>query len=84
MTKEELEQNLIDAGCSPDQVAAFEGLAKQQKTAEVLELLFCHRRELLRRMHQDQRRIDCLDYLVYQLRTQNAEREKGNDNAGKF
>ena len=35
---------------------------------EALRLLTAHRRHLLDTLHQEQKRIDCLDYLVYQMR----------------
>jgi len=30
-------------------------------------LFHCHRQRLLERCHREQKKIDCLDYLVYQL-----------------
>ena len=39
---------------------------------EQLRLLSDHRRLLLNRLHQEERRIDCLDYLVYQLEKRRA------------
>lgn len=38
----------------------------QQK--KQLELLERHREHLLERVHGDERRISCLDYLIYQVR----------------
>ena len=32
-----------------------------------LRLLFIHRKHLLENLHQYERRIDCLDYLIYQM-----------------
>ena len=40
---------------------------------EQLRLLSDHRRRLLDCLHQEERRIDCLDYLVYQLEKHRAE-----------
>ena len=43
----------------------------QQRVAAVREQL-CrlrqHRKELLRRIHDGQRQLDCLDYLIYQVK----------------
>ena len=36
-----------------------------------LRLLNQHRRLLLDAMHREQKRIDCLDYLLYQIRKSN-------------
>ena len=66
-----LRQNLIDAGCSADAVQSCMALAQERKTAELLGVLSQHRRTLLNTLHQSEKRIDCLDYLVYTLEKQN-------------
>ncbi|WP_243562745.1 hypothetical protein [Neobittarella massiliensis] len=38
------------------------------ETEYLLQLLDRHRRELMDVLHREQRRIDCLDYLVYQIK----------------
>ena len=35
-----------------------------------MQVLFLHRRTLLDAVHENERRIDCLDYLIYQLEKQ--------------
>ena len=65
-----LRQNLLDAGCSLDTVQRCMNLVKKQENAELLRLLSCHRRELLDTIHQNEKRIDCLDYLLYQIEKQ--------------
>ena len=62
---DELRQNLVDAGCDPVQIDKFEDLASEGDKVSLLEI---HRKNLLARLHQSQRQIDCLDYLLYQLR----------------
>ena len=62
---EELRQNLLDAGCDGSQIEAFERLAGSGDRVELLEI---HRKDLLEKLHQSQRQLDCLDYLLYQLR----------------
>lgn len=62
-----LRQNLLDAGCGPDTVQRCMELVKKQENVELLRLLSRHRRELLDRVHQNEKRIDCLDYLIYQI-----------------
>lgn len=66
-----LRQNLIDAGCSVDAVQTCMALAQEKKTAELMRILSRHRRTLLDTLHQSEKRIDCLDYLVYTLEKQN-------------
>lgn len=65
-----LRQNLLDAGCSGDTVRRCMDLAGKQDRRELLQVLSRHRRELLDLVHQSEKRIDCLDYLVYQIEKQ--------------
>ena len=61
-------RNLKDAGCSPEMIIKFMGYAQESKKEEQLSLLEKHRKELLDKVHVEEKRIDCLDYLVYQVR----------------
>jgi len=45
-------------------------LARKQERKELLHVLARHRRELLELVHLSEKRIDCLDYLVYQIEKQ--------------
>jgi len=45
-------------------------LAEKQERGELLRVLSRHRRELLELVHLSEKRIDCLDYLVYQIEKQ--------------
>ena len=66
-TEEAIIQNLKDAGCSERTIADFLAkLAAHQKT-DGLKLLAEHRLALLEALHQDQKCIDCLDYLIYDI-----------------
>ncbi len=65
-----LRQNLLDAGCGWDTVQRCMELVKKREDAELLRLLSRHRRELLDEVHQAEKRIDCLDYLIYQIEKQ--------------
>lgn len=67
-------QNLEDAGCTADFIKNFMTKWNHGKKNEELRLLETHRRSLLDTLHQDQKRIDCLDFLVYQL--QKTDKEK--------
>ena len=55
-------------------IAAERFLALEQsgQYREQLRLLSDHRRQLLDCLHQEERRIDCLDYLVYKLEKRRA------------
>lgn len=45
-------------------------LAQKQEQAELMRVLSRHRRTLLDTLHQSEKQIDCLDYLVYTLEKQ--------------
>ena len=65
-----LRENLKDAGCDLDMIRRCEALAQSEKQGELMRVLSLHRRVLLDAVHENERRIDCLDYLVYQLEKQ--------------
>lgn len=65
-----LRQNLVDAGCGEEMVRQCMAFAGERDCAGLLRVLACHRRMLLDTVHRNERRIDCLDYLVYRLERQ--------------
>lgn len=65
-------RNLKDAGCDTETVEKFLQLRDGGKIPAQLRLLAQHRRKLLQTLHEDQTRIDCLDYLIHQTK-QNQE-----------
>lgn len=66
-TEESLAQNLLDAGCDPEQVQQFFMLRDAGDVNGQMKLLRLQRESLLDEVHVGQKRIDCLDYLVYQI-----------------
>lgn len=66
--EETLEQNLIDAGCSRDFIREFVELEKEQDLENQFCMLRMHRFGLLDQLHDAQKKIDCLDYLIYKMR----------------
>ncbi|WP_101553053.1 hypothetical protein [Anaerotruncus massiliensis (ex Togo et al. 2019)] len=65
--REELVRNLMDAGCGPDLIARFLDCLREGGRKDQLKMLSGHRDALLDRIHRDERRIDCLDYLIYRI-----------------
>ncbi len=61
-------QNLKDAGCDCETIERYVFLEKRESTQKQMELLSMHRDRLLEKIHREEKRIDCLDYLVHQLR----------------
>ena len=77
-SKEAVIQNLQDAGCTQDIVECCIACIEQGEKGELLKRLEEHREDLLYRIHKaklldedelclEEKRIDCLDYLVYQI-----------------
>ena len=61
-------QNLKDAGCDSDTIEKFMADLQKGKEANGLKRLAAHRKNLLDSLHREQKCIDCLDYLVYQMK----------------
>ncbi len=66
-SEEAIEQNLRDAGCDEDCICEFMEDMDQNKEAAGMKVLRKHRSKLLDAMHREPKRIDCLDYLIYQM-----------------
>lgn len=65
-------QNLIDTGCGQSFISEFMEDFRKDNISKELKLLEAHRRSLLNNLHKEQKRIDCLDYLVYQMTKENS------------
>ena len=63
-------ENLRDAGCDDGMIERCREIAagNGQCCPELIRLLTPHRRALLDALHADQAKLDCLDYLLFQLR----------------
>ena len=60
---------LRDAGCSEDLIELYGSAASD--CARIC-LLKRHRREMLDDIHSGQQKLECLDYLIYRLRSKDA------------
>ena len=85
-SKEAIIQNLKDAGCCEDTVACCIDCLDCGKKAELLKRLEHHRKDLLQEVHKakfmsekevcpEEKQIDCLDYLVYQINRCRGDKE---------
>lgn len=61
-------RNLEDAGCGKEAVERFLELGESGRKQEQLRLLEQHRKGLLKKVHENEKQIDCLDYLVFQMK----------------
>ena len=68
-----IEQNLMDAGCDKNTISDFIAYIDARKVKEGIALLSRYRVAILDELHKEQRKIDCLDYLIYQIKEHYAE-----------
>ena len=66
-------RNLKDAGCSPLSIERFLCLHRDGRLREQLHLLARRRTALLKEIHGNQKKVDCLDYLIYRLKQNNGQ-----------
>ncbi len=60
-------QNLKDAACSEELIKEFFSLKTSGNDKLIMQLLYQHKTRLLKNLHYYQKKIDCLDYLIFQL-----------------
>lgn len=70
------EQALMDAGCSKQIRMQCLQLIKTEQICELLRLLKKQRVCLLNAVHEKQQRLECLDYLLYQIKKTYEEEHK--------
>lgn len=70
-SSESIIQNLKDAGCDSETIENVMVDLQKGKEENGLKRLAVHRKNLLDSLHREQKCIDCLDYLVYQMRKAN-------------
>lgn len=61
-------QNLLDAGCQQAFVDLFMDKHTANNLSEQIRLLTVHRSTILCSVHEEQYKLDCIDYLLYQLK----------------
>lgn len=69
-SSEEIIQNLKDAGCNEKIITYCLSCLDLQKKTELLKYLENHRKELLDKVHEGEKQINSLDYLVFQIERQ--------------
>lgn len=67
-SREAAVQNLKDAGCDQDAIEEFLIYFDKNQKEKQLALLERHRKLLLNIVHIEEKKICCLDYLVYQIK----------------
>lgn len=67
IAKETIVQNLKDAGCTGQMIEDFMLCFDKNQKEKQLGLLTVQRQDLLNRVHIEEKKISCLDYLIYQI-----------------
>lgn len=67
MTEREITQALQDTGWDSGKIQEFMALEGEGRREEALRLLSCYRCQLVCAIHEAQRPVDILDYLIHQL-----------------
>ena len=65
-------ENMEDAGCDAALKEQFEALWAKGDQKGQMRLLNGYRRQLLNEIHAGQKKLDCLDYLIYQMKARHA------------
>ena len=71
-----MRRNLTDAGLSEDEIAEVLSLLDEGRDIVVRRILARHRTSLLNTVHENQTRIDCLDYLIYDMNHNNRKPDR--------
>ena len=61
-----VKRNLLDAGCNDASADLVEQLVQAGRISDALHEMKVLRCDLMDELHQSQRRVDCLDYLIRQ------------------
>lgn len=58
---------LRDCGCSDEQIRQYLAYETEHHKTRQIRLLMRHRRSLMQNLHQTQREIDCIDFIIRKL-----------------
>lgn len=67
LSRDDIEQNLRDAGCNAEIIKDFFSCEDGKRVHRQKALLEEYRKTLLKRVHKEEKKISCLDYLIFQL-----------------
>lgn len=69
--REILYQNLIDAGCGEELIADCMMLAEGSNLQQMITMLKEYKENMLASVHEREKQIDCLDFLIFRLKKEN-------------
>lgn len=70
MNKNDILQNLKDAGCNSEIADRVIMLSETGNSVTALNILAKHKMKLLDNLHKTQKKIDCLDFLIFNFKEQ--------------
>ena len=71
-----MRRNLADAGLPDATITEILSLLGEGRDIAVRRILARHRTNLLNTVHENQTRIDCLDYLIYDMNHNNRKPDR--------
>ncbi len=71
MNNYDIMKNLKDAGCDFKIADNIVSLIKADEKTPALNLLLKHKKQLLESLYENQKKIDCLDFLIFNLKQSN-------------
>lgn len=60
-------QNLKDADCPKELIEEFFRMKEAGLNNQLVQLLYTQKTRLLESLHESQKKVDCLDYLIFQI-----------------
>lgn len=59
---------LEDIGCSQEIIDQYIKLTREKDLEGVIKLLSCQKCRLLDKIHGEQKKLDCIDYIIFHLK----------------
>lgn len=81
MEREHIAECLKDAGCSNDEILDMTDRFNTGDMQAFLRMLTAHRKSVLDTLHENEKRLSCLDYLIFQ--TEKEYHQKSGKRCGK-
>lgn len=73
---EQLVRMLHDAGCGSRLITQFSGVQKDSDDRKLLRMLKHQRFSLLEKLHEIQKKLDCLDYLIFHMKQEDSSNSR--------
>lgn len=59
---------LKELGCREDEINRYKKLAEKNDIEGIIKFLSCTRCKFLQHIHEEQRKLDCIDSIIYKLK----------------